>query len=106
MKILVAGLNSAVVLVVVVDAAVAAEEDRRRVRQKDLRKWIESRLDLANSPPLPSAPCIPVIAECLERGRIFDQPLAASSTLKDYCFRNPERGLELLLSLGLRRPPP
>jgi hypothetical protein len=56
------------------DAAAAAEKDRRRVRQKDPRKWIECRLDLANSPPLPFAPCIPVIAERLDRGRIFEQP--------------------------------
>ena len=82
------------------DAAAAAEEDRRRVRRKDLRKWIKCRLDLANSPPLPFAPCIPVIAERLERGRIFEQPLTPS-TLKDYCFRNPERALDLLLSLDL-----
>jgi hypothetical protein len=82
------------------DAAAAAEEDRRRVRQKDLRKWIICRLNLANSPPLPFAPCIPVIAERLERGRIFEQPLTPS-TLKDYCFRNPERAVELLLSLDL-----
>ena len=82
------------------DAAAAAEEDRRRVRRKDLRKWIKCRLDLANSPPLPFAPCIPVIAERLERGRIFEQPLMPS-TLKDYCFRNPERALDLLLSLDL-----
>ena len=41
-----------------------------------------------------------MIAERLERGRIFEQSLTPS-TLKDYCFRNPERALDLLLSLDL-----
>ena len=80
----------------------AAEEERRRVRKgkrDKLCSWIRARLDLANH-PLPSAPCPAVIAECIERGRIFGQPLTGS-TLKDYCFRNPEQGLDLLLSLRL-----
>ena len=80
----------------------AAEEERRRVRKgkrDKLCSWIRARLDLANY-PLPSAPCTAVIAECLERGSIFGQPLTGS-TLKDYCFRNPKQGLDLLLSLSL-----
>jgi hypothetical protein len=51
----------------------AAEEERRRVRKgrrDTLCGWIRDRLDLANH-PLPSAPCPAVIADCLERGRIF-----------------------------------
>ena len=82
----------------------AADEERRRVRKFTriaLCGWIRDRLDLANY-PLPSAPCTAVIAECLERGSIFGQPLTGS-TLKDYCFRNPEQGLDLLLSLSLDR---
>jgi hypothetical protein len=80
----------------------AAEEERRRVRKgrrDTLCGWIRARLDLANH-PLPSAPCPAVIADCLERVRIFGQPLTGC-TLKDYCFRNPEQGLDLLLSLRL-----
>ena len=80
----------------------AAEEERRRVRKgrrDTLCGWIRARLDLANH-PLPSAPCPAVIADCLERVRIFGQPLTGC-TLKDYCFRNPEQGLGLLLSLRL-----
>jgi len=87
--------------------AAAEEEERaagrrvRKGRRDTLCGWIRDRLDLANH-PLPSAPCQcpAVIADCLERGRIFEQPLTGS-TLKDYCFRNPEQGLDLLLSLRL-----
>jgi hypothetical protein len=57
-----------------------AEEERRRVRKgrrDTLCGWIRDRLDLANH-PLPSAPCPAVIADCLERVRIFGQPLTGS----------------------------
>ena len=67
------------------DAAAEEEEradmkERRRVRtfrRIALCGWIRDRLDLANY-PLPSASCTAVIADCLERGRIFGQPLTGT----------------------------
>ncbi len=82
----------------------AAEEERRRVRKgrrDTLCGWIRARLDLANH-PLPSAPCPAVIADCLERVRIFGQPLTGC-TLKDYGFCASNSWVLINLKLNLNK---